>query len=183
MATPLDVLVASLDVKLQVAIGKSGTLLSPVGSLVNAASMALAFGTGLGKADLLFADRRVVAFGQDDELDLAGVLTNNYGDVLTFANVKLILIVNRTGEANASNPAHTATTAILTVGGGANEFQAFFKAAGDKLTIDTGGILLITDPTAAGWAVTATTADDFLVHNDDGANEAMYDIVLLGESA
>ncbi len=182
MATPLSNLVSSLQVKLQATSQKSGTLISPSAPLVTSVAMATALGTGLGKADLLFADRRVKAAGGDDELDLAGVLSNNFGDTLTFANIKLILIINRS-DVTSTNPAHTATTAQITVGGGVNEFIGPFAAAGDKIELLTGAVFLITAPTAAGWTVTATSADDLLIHNDDGANEAMYDVVLLGESA
>lgn len=180
MATPLANLVSSLNVSLQVASQKAGNLQSPTANLVAAKALATILGTGaIGKCDLLFNDRRLIAASQDDELKLTATLKNDFGDTLTFANVKLILIYNRTDEAWST---HTATTAVVTIGGGTHEFQGPFGAAADKLSLPTGGIFLATSPTAAGWTVTVDTADDLLVHNDDAGNEAMYDVVLLGES-
>ena len=182
MTTPLSSLVTSLKVNLQMSSQKAGNLKSPAASLVSAKEMITAFGTGLNNADLVWDDRRLVAFGADDELDLAGTLENDYGDVVTFANVKLLMILNRTDE-DWSAGAHTATTAVITVGGAISEFLGPFGAAGDKISIPTGGLFLVTNPGTAGWTVTEASADDLKIHNDDGANEAMYDIIIIGESA
>ena len=55
----------------------------------------LAFGAGAGQADLIWWDRRTVAKDTTDQLDLAGNLVDAFGETLTFANVKAIILINR----------------------------------------------------------------------------------------
>ena len=42
-------------------------------------------GTTANKADLLYADERTVTTGADDDIDLAGVLTDAFGTTITAA--------------------------------------------------------------------------------------------------
>jgi len=183
MAATLTNLVAALQVTLDATATKTTDLTVPVDVLANPKLLSTTFGTGANKADEIWHDRRVLALSTAEELDLAGSLTNAFGDTINLATVKAILIYNRTDETTTS-PAHTATTAIIAIGGAAaNTWDGPFSDSSDIVNLATGGIFIVTRPDATGMAVTAGTGDKLKIDNLDGANEALYDIVLIGESS
>ncbi len=61
-------------------------------------------------------------------------------------------------------------------------FQGPCKTLAKGQVLEAGGIWVSWNPLAAGWDVTATTGDTFQVDNEDGADEACYDVLLIGES-
>lgn len=183
MATDLTALDLAIALSIAGSTQKGLDLSTPQDAINLSKSIAFAFGTGAGKGDQVFHDRRILAGGASEDLDLAGVLTNAYGATVTFAKVKAILIFNRSDETLTSPVAHTATDAEIAVGGAAaNEFQGPFQAAGDAIGIPAGGAFLIAGNWATGWAVTAGTGDLLKIENLDGSDEACYDIVIIGES-
>lgn len=129
------------------------------------------------KGDEIWHDKRTLAASGSDTLDLAGSLTNAFGETITFAKVRAILIHN------TSDDQDTPTDAQIQVGGATNEFQGPFGAAGDLLNVEAGGFFMVTNPTSAGWAVTAGTADELQIANQDGTDQAEYVIVIVGEAA
>jgi hypothetical protein len=126
-------------------------------------------GTGAGKANMLWADSRSLATASNEDLDLAGGLTNSLGVSLTFTNLKAIAI-----------RAHTTNTTSLTFSRPSSNGVPLFAAAGDAFVLTPGAIVVLTDPSAAGKAVTASTGDLLNVANAAGAT-AGYDIVIVGE--
>jgi len=184
MATDLTALDLAIALSLAGSTQKGLDLSTPQDTLNLSKSLALAFGTGAGKADQVFHDRRILAGSGSEDLDLAGVLTNAYGGAVTFAKVKAIIVLNRSDETLTTPVAHTATDAEVAVGGAAaNEFQGPFQAAGDAIGIPAGGIFVIACNDANGWAVTAGTGDLLKIENLDAVDEACFDIVVIGESA
>lgn len=133
------------------------------------AAIELLNGTGNTQADLAFVDARTLASNTTEDLDLAGVLTNALGSVLTMVEVVAVLIVSR--AANTTN---------LTIGAATAEAQLWFGAAGDTEVIKPGGFSFHYAP--AGWTITATTADDLKIANATGA-AATYDVIVIGRSA
>jgi len=129
-------------------------------------------GTGDAMADLSFSDRRSAAAAAD-AIDLRGSLVGAFGNVLSFVEVKLILIVNRA----------TTSTHVLSVGAGSNPaFSGLFGATGDIIKVAAGGTFLWIAPyDGSGLLTTAGTADILTI--DPGANTISYDIVILGASA
>ncbi len=183
MATDLTGLVVRIGLNVSAALQKALDLNTMKGPVTFAKELALTFGTGALKADQVFADRRILAASGQEDLDLAGTLLNAVGGTVNFANIKAIVIINRSDETTTS-PEHTATDASIKVGGAsATEFLGPFEAAGDQINIPAGGSFMITCPDDTGWVVTADTADLFAVENNDGVDEAMYDVILIGESA
>ena len=183
MATDLTALIAKIAIAVTATAKKSLDLAVPQAGLEANKVFALAFGTGADQANQIWWDRRTLAKGADEgtNLDLAGTLSNAFGATITFANVKAILVFNRSDE---TLDEHTATDAEISVGGAdANEFQGPFKAATDAIKVPAGGAFVALNPAADGWAVTVDTADILLVTNEDADDEALYDIVLIGESA
>lgn len=182
MATDLTDLIVNLGTSIGTTARKSLDLSTPESKVSQAKNFSTTFGTGLGKADQLFHDRRIVAASTSDDLDLAGVLTNAFGGTITFASIKAIVLYNRSDETWGAHS--VATDATIAVGGAAaNEFQGPMEAAGDAIVVPAGGLFVITKPETAGWPVTADTGDILRIENLDGTDEAMYDIFLIGESA
>lgn len=131
----------------------------------------IASGTGSNQADRVFSDRRTLASGANEDLDLSGSLTDPIGGSAVFVKVKAILI-----KSLAAN-----TTALTVKPAASNGFTGPFGAATHTLTIQPGGSLALFDP-VSGWAVTAGTADLINIANASGAS-ANYEIVIIGTSA
>lgn len=128
-------------------------------------------GTTSGKADLLFSDTRTLAASTAEALDLAGGLTDVFGNTLTFVKIKAIYISAATG--NGGN---------IAVGGSAsNAFVGPFANTSDIMNIAAGAYIEIVNPT--GWAVTASTGDLLQIENDDSGAGATYTVQIIGTSA
>jgi hypothetical protein len=129
-------------------------------------------GTGNDQVDLMYSDSVTLTTAANTEIDLAGVIADaSFGDVLTFATIKAIMIVS-TLDANK----------VLTVGGAAsNAFESWVTAAGDSLKIMPGGALVLIAPNT-GYAVTAGTGDLLKVTNASGGSST-FDIYVFGTSA
>lgn len=124
-------------------------------------------GTGANQVNSMFADNRSIS-GNDD-LDLAGGLTDSFGNTVTFTSVKAILI--RATSTNTDN---------LVLGAeGTNPFSTPFNDATDAIIIPPGGLFCLTNPAANGFVVTAGTGDILRVAPTSGTQA--YDIIILGE--
>jgi len=127
-------------------------------------------GTGAGQADRIFHDQRSTA-GNDD-LDLAGVLTDTFGATLTFAKVKGIIVAAAAG--NSGN---------VIIGGASSTFNTWVTGTNPAVLVRPGGVFALLDgqADAAGYAVTPTSAD--ILRITAGAGTVTYDIVIIGTSA
>ena len=134
-------------------------------------------GTTANKADMLWMDQRVITTGANDDIDLAGVLTDVFGTTITMAEVVLLFLINapRSGSANTTD---------LTIGIGSNPFLGFLGGTTPTIgPIKPGGMIMIGAGDAAGiGTVTAGTADILRVANSAGAS-ATYQIAILARSA
>jgi hypothetical protein len=139
--------------------------------------IALTDGTGANQADLLFCDQRAVATGANDDIDLAGALSDAFGTTITAAEIVAVLIINApiSGSANTTD---------LTIGGGSNPFIGFLGGAAHTIgPIKPGGVFMIAAGDAAGvGTVTGGTADILRVSNSAGAT-ANYQIAIVARSA
>lgn len=141
-------------------------------ALAYSKSTGMSTGTGANQADKIFHDTRTVNASTNDDLDLAGVLTDALGQSITFARIKAMIF--KSADANTQN---------FSVGGAAaNQFASWISAATASITLTPGGLWVLTAPGAAAYAVTAGTGDILRVAN--GAGSAItYDIILIGASA
>lgn len=130
-------------------------------------------GTGAKQADKLFTDTRTLAASAQEDIDLAGALTDNFGAAMSFAEVMAIYI-----KARAEN-----TNNVVVGGASSNAFAGPFADASDKIVLKPGASVLIKDETAAGWAVTAGTGDLLRIANSGSGTSVTYDIVIVGRSA
>jgi hypothetical protein len=129
-------------------------------------------GTGAGKIDKVWSDKRTIAASSSEELDLAGGLTDVYGGTVTLATVKMLAIV-----------ASSANTNDVVVGAASeNAWDALLGDSG-TLTLKPGQFFVTGLPSAAGMGVTASTADLLKVANSSSGSSVTYDIFLYGATA
>lgn len=129
-------------------------------------------GTGSDFADALYhSSGRSLAASASETFDLAGGISDKFGNTLTMATVKLLYIKN------------TSTTATLEVGGNANEWIGWSQTSSSTITVGPGGVVLLYDPSANAMEVTAGTGDILEITNNDGSNTAEYDIVVVGATS
>lgn len=154
-----------------IAAALTGTAIGGAQAVYNrnkVADIVLTDGSGSNQASKIWDAVRSVATAANDDLDLAGVLTDPFGATVTFATIKAILI--RSDGANTTN---------LTIGNAtSNQFVGPFGAAAHTITIRPGGAFLIAAP-QTGYTVTASTGDIFRVANSAGAT-AVYGITVIG---
>lgn len=135
-------------------------------------SRTLADGTGTDQASIVWHDQRTIAAGGNDDLDLAGGLTNTiFGTpvVAAFSKIKAIVIVNT----------NTSSGNLLRVGGGPNPFTPPFVGGGAaQVEIGADSALLLANK-KDGWNVTAGTGDILRIHNPSGVS-ITYKIAILG---
>jgi hypothetical protein len=133
-------------------------------------------GTGDGQADRVYYAQRQLAASANETLDLAGVLEDIFGNVLTFAKVKFIGVKNiNTAAGNLEFGPNGANGAGASSG-------APWKAAANKTPIPiNNGFFSHYNP--AGWTVTAGTGDLLYAENMSGVNAVDYRVVIIGTSA
>ncbi|RWD00506.1 MAG: hypothetical protein EOS73_25480 [Mesorhizobium sp.] len=133
---------------------------------------ALTNGTGANQADLLFADTRTLAASATEDLDLAGVLTDAFGAVITMVEVVAILIT--ADAANTNNVVVGDATSPVPLFGGTN----------GSFAVKPGGMFMAVAPNAAGlFTVGAGSTDDLKITNSSSGTGVTYSIVVVGRSA
>lgn len=126
-------------------------------------------GNAVDLAQIAWADERTVTASGTDSIDIAGGITDAFGNTLTFTKLKLLALWNKS----------TTVGDILTIGGNANSVP-FCSAANDKIIVGPNGIALLWNPSAAAYAVTGATGDIIDVIETGGANSVTYRIFLVG---
>ncbi len=129
-------------------------------------------GTGAGKADRLWSDRRTIAASSSEDLDLAGSLTDALGATVTLARVKLLAVY-----------ALPTNTNDVVLGDAASATWTSLLGADGTIAVKPGGLLLAVAPGATAYPVTATTADLLKVANSSSGSAVTYDIYIIGASA
>jgi hypothetical protein len=137
------------------------------------ANVGFSSGVGANQADKIFADTRTITASSNDDLDLAGVLVDAFGAVITMARIRGLFV-----------KAYAANTNNLIIGGGAsNPITTILGGTTPTLTIRPGGWLGLLAPDAIGYVVTAATADILRFSNGGAGSSVTYDVVILGASA
>lgn len=126
-------------------------------------------GATANAASVMWSDRRTLASGASESLDLNGTaLIDGLGAAVALARIKGIIIRAAVGN-----------TTDLTIGNVANGISTIFGAATQTLVLQPGELLIKMTPSAAGYLVTAGTADLLRIVNAAGAS-ATYDIIIIG---
>lgn len=140
------------------------------------AAINTSLGTGADQADILYMAERTVLTGANDDLDLAGVLSNAFGQVITAAEIVALFIHNKpvSGPDNTTN---------LTIGGGTNPVTGLLGGTTPTIgPIRPRGFMLLGNPGATGICpVTAGTGDILRIANSAGAT-CKYQIAILARS-
>jgi hypothetical protein len=137
--------------------------------------LVLSSGVAAGQADRLWAPpTRTLIASANEDLDLAGVLTDAFGATLTIARVKALYIAAAAGNTNN----------VVVGAAAANPWAALLSATG-TVTLRPGAFVLVGTSTvdATGYAVTAGTGDLLRVTNSAGVTSVSYDIAVIGTSA
>ncbi len=144
----------------------------------------LTFGTGENQADQMWHDQREItpSTGTDD-LDLAGGLTNAFGETITFATIRRIVVINRGEEDGLGGFTETDGEHLLLGNGGANSFNDLFNGVdASEIKVGSGDIFVISKK-LTGFTVTAGSADIFRVNHGGGSKDITYDIIIIGTTA
>lgn len=164
-------MIASLSLLLDAKAYGTSDFGSPVAPVRIEKAVEFANGTAaLGQANILFADERTLTASATENLDLAGVLTDAFGGVITAAEITAIYI-----EANAAN-----TNDVVFFGAASNSFNGPLSGTTPKLTLGPGDFACITNK--KGWTVTAGTGDIILVANSAGGTGVTYRIAIIGRT-
>jgi hypothetical protein len=157
--TASGILSSALDVEAPssaVAIGQGG---------FPAVGFSLTYGTGNLQAQSWWSDKRTVAAGATDSIDLNGVLTGPLGAAIAFTSVRAIVIAIDTPDG----------TKLLRVGpqNVTNAAQLGFGGTGAQAYLETDTFCVLPRP-YGGWALTAGTADLLPVKNPSAVSVDYY---------
>lgn len=146
-------------------------LSTPTNAVNFAKQMNLAQGSGAGQADMIWSDQRTIAASGTDALDLAGSLVGPFGTTLTFARIKMLIVLAAAGNTNNVNVVRDATSGA-----------PLFLATGDGIPVHPGGGFIWYAPSATGVVVTPTSADLINIVNSGAGTSVTYDIHIVGAS-
>lgn len=134
------------------------------------ALLELSAGTAaVGQANILFQDQRTLAASANEDLDVAGVLSDAFGTSIAAAEIVAIFVKAAAGNTNNVNLTRPASNGV-----------PLFLAAGDGVAIKPGNFFLLTDRN--GIAVTAATGDLINIANSGGTTGVTYDVVIIGRT-
>ena len=132
-------------------------------------------GTGADFADVVYhSSGRNLAASANETFDLAGGITDKFGNTITMATVKAIYVKNTSATEGTNIEVGNATS---------NAWNGWTSVAGSSITVGQGGMIALFDPTANAMEVTAGTGDILKVENLDGSNAATYDIIIIGATS
>lgn len=129
-------------------------------------------GTGAAQADLAYFKTRTITASSNEDLDLAGSLTDAYGATLTFARIKAVIIAAAVGNTNNVRVTRPASNGV-----------PLFLAASDGIDVRPGGFFAWGCSDATGIAVTAGTGDLINVANSSSGTSVTYTVIIIGASA
>jgi hypothetical protein len=166
-------LTTRLQVQLQPVFTGSG-LAAPTSSPTLGALVQLASGSGTGQADRLYVATRTIAASSNEDLDLAGVLTDPVSAVITFARVKALFVVAAAGNTNN----------VVVGAAAATQWATLLNSTGTVTLRPGSGFMAWTAAAdATGWVVGAGASDFLRVANSGAGSSVSYDIAIVGSSA
>lgn len=127
-------------------------------------------GVGANQAQKIFSDTRTIAISGTDDLDLAGVLVDAFGNVLSFTKVKAIIV--QAAAANAND--------VVIGAAASNQVASIFGAVTHTIKVKPGGVFAIVAPDVNGYSVVAATGDLLRIANSGAGSSVDYTIVIIG---
>jgi len=153
---------ANLAAALDVGTGSHEVAFGPTYVLQN--------GNGANQANELWADTRSIAASGSEDIDLNGGVSDIFGTAIAFTKIKGLVIVAAAGNTND----------VIVGGAAANAISSIFGDAADTIKVKPGGMVALVAPNAAGYAVTAGTADLLKVANGGAGSAVSFTIVVIG---
>ncbi|MEX0854101.1 MAG: hypothetical protein WD036_12595 [Bauldia sp.] len=165
-------LTASLRVKFEAAQVGAADFGGPESNPILERLLKFASGGGADQADQVWSDRRTLAASTPEDLDLAGGLTDAFGNVITMAEVVALGVF--ASEDNTND---------VVVGDAAAPVPVF-AGTNPTFSVKPGGCIVVAAPKAAGlFTVGAGSTDDLKIANSGAGTSVTYDIFVLGRSA
>lgn len=159
-----------LKIKISVAYTKEFDLSTPKDPLSLARQISIGSAVGADyPVDQVWHDRRTLADGASETLDLTASLTDAFGDTVSFSNLKGMYIRNNSTEA------------YLRIGGAASNALTLLVTSDDLINLPPQGVMYFQFERADGFIV---SIDDQLkiTHDGSGSDSLTYDIVLVGHT-
>lgn len=140
-----------------------------------ALALSLADGVAAGQANLMWFDSGTLAASANVDLDLAGGLTDSFGNSLTYVKVKALAVTASSGNTNN----------VIVGGATSNAWATIFGDATDKLVVRPGGGFGISVGSGDlnAYAVTAATGDLLRVANSGSGTSVSYQIAIIGTAS
>jgi hypothetical protein len=161
----------TLSVAVAATLNNALDLQSASSALSYAQALGFSSGVGANQADKIFSDTRTIAASGTDDLDLAGVLLDPLGAVITLARIKALIV--KAAAANTNN---------VVMGVGTNPVTTILGGTTPTLNIRPGGVMALFAPDVVAYGVTAATADILRFANSGAGTSVTYDIVIIGAS-
>lgn len=134
----------------------------------------MANGTGsTTTADRVYFATLTIAASGTSSADLAGGVTDVYGNTITMARVKWMFVWHT----------NTTTATDVSFGNATNPMANWISTATVTVKILNNGVFIIGAPGATGYALTGGSADAVKVTNNDGANSATVKWAFVGSTA
>lgn len=140
-------------------------------------SKTFADGNGANQANRLYVTAATLSGAGSLNVDLAGVLLDFFGQVLTLTIVKVIYFEVTTDT--TGGPVKLSGNFLTRTSGNAPIVMGGTTPTAD-LRVRNGGALLLAAPDAIGYGVTASTADILSLVNEDASNVATYKLAIVG---
>ena len=140
-------------------------------------SITVTSGAGEDQLDQLYADKRNLPSSTSETLDLTDLtLKNGLNQGLNYAKVNLLYIAIPKGQTWDGN---------LQVGGAANPFATWLLGTVPIIVIGAmsalfDSVFVLYRPDVAGYAVTATSADELKIENTDAGNAVDFNLIIGG---
>jgi len=179
----------SLQTTLNVSLGWTNTVASTLGALetiqdsatIRALTQLWLNGTIINTANTIYHDRRTLAASAsetismyDMHIDAGSAQKDALGQTIANARIKLLFVQNRST---------TAGEILRVFGNGASTgFTSIVAPNTSYIPVAAGGSILFIAPSAAGYAVTATT-NELVKFLNTGAASMDYDVLIIGSSA
>jgi hypothetical protein len=129
-------------------------------------------GTGANQADTMYAARRTIAAGANDDINLASGLTDPFNNPIVFVEVRGLAV-----------RAPTTNTGVIRVGGAApaNRLTGLWADSAGYVDLAPGMIVIIPAP-ADNDVVVVNGASNILRLNNQAASSGFADVVIFGTS-
>lgn len=114
---------------------------------------------------------RTIAASGTLDLDLAGGITDTDGNTITFTRIRAIIVHARSTNVNA----------VVFGNAAANQALGPMGAAAHTIAVARGGTMMLCNPSAAAWPITAATADHIQFANGGAGTGVLFDLCIIGD--